>query len=72
MTTITRSTFYAIAKYAHTHGEVEWHSSGTMLYVYYYTPTFWVSVYRTLTSIHYMVIYRPTGEYIYNDVVWKF
>lgn len=71
MTTITRSTFYALARYARTHGEVEYDTCGTGLHAYYYTPTFWVSVYRTEVSTHYMVIYRPTHEYIYNVMDYK-
>lgn len=71
MTTITRSTFCAIAKYARTHGEVEYESYDYSFESYYHTKTFWVAVIRRTWCTHYMVIYRPTGEYIYNVLDMK-
>lgn len=71
MTTITRSTFYALARYARTHGEVEYETCDDAFESYYHTKTFWVSVVRRSWSTHYMVIYRPTGEFIYNVMDMK-
>jgi hypothetical protein len=71
MTTITRSTFYAIAKYTHTHGRVDFETTDISFESYYRTKTFWVSIIRHPWCTHYMVIYRPTGEFIYDVMDMK-
>lgn len=71
MTTITRSTFYAIAKYTHTHGRVDHETGDYSFESDYRTETFWVSIIRRSWCTHYMVIYRPTGEFIYDVMDMK-
>lgn len=71
MTTITRSTFYAIAKYAHAHGKVDHETTDFSFESYYRTKTFWVSVIRSAWHTHYLIIYRPTGEFIYDVMDMK-
>ena len=68
---MTTTMFTRIAKACRENGTTESETRYGIHTRYYYTETFWVTIVRANSHTHYIALYRPTGECVYDRVDWR-